>query len=151
MRNMDIKLVPVELEEFDNLFSVVKQALYSHVDAVFGWSDDFQFNRLKNDYEFSWFHWVERADQRIGLLCFKPYDNALHVHLLVVFPEFQRQSFGRDIMNHVHNLALVQRRSHVTLSSFIRNDSAVRFYKSLGYQLVDSDENFLSLSLQVTS
>ncbi len=148
---MDIKLVPVELEEFDNLFSVVKQALYSHVDAVFGWSDDFQCNRLKNDYEFSWFHWVERADQRIGLLCFKPYDNALHVHLLVVFPEFQRQSFGRDIMNHVHNLALVQRRSHVTLSSFIRNDSAVRFYKSLGYQLVDSDENFLSLSLQVTS
>ncbi|MBF4232707.1 GNAT family N-acetyltransferase, partial [Vibrio anguillarum] len=95
MRNMDIKLVPVELEEFDSLFSIVKQALYSHVDAVFGWSDDFQFNRLKNDYEFSWFHWVERADQRIGLLCFKPYDNALHVHLLVVFPEFQRQSFGR--------------------------------------------------------
>ncbi|NOE50295.1 GNAT family N-acetyltransferase, partial [Vibrio cholerae] len=47
MRNMDIKLRPIESEEFDSLFSVVKQGIYSHVDAVFGWDDDFQRNRLK--------------------------------------------------------------------------------------------------------
>ncbi len=41
MRNMDIKLRPIESEEFDSLFSVVKQGIYSHVDAVFGWDDDF--------------------------------------------------------------------------------------------------------------
>ncbi|MGL5486857.1 MAG: hypothetical protein ACRDC6_11290 [Shewanella sp.] len=33
---MDIKLQPIGSEEFDSLFSVVKQGIYSHVDAVFG-------------------------------------------------------------------------------------------------------------------
>ena len=47
MRNMDIKLRQIESEEFDSLFSVVKQGIYSHVDAVFGWDDDFQANVLK--------------------------------------------------------------------------------------------------------
>nr|MCD6704464.1 GNAT family N-acetyltransferase [Vibrio cholerae] len=65
MRNMDIKLRPIESEEFDSLFSVVKLGIYSHVDAVFGWDDDFQRNRLKRDYDPSWFHWVEQGGQRI--------------------------------------------------------------------------------------
>lgn len=54
-------------------------------------------------------------------------------------------------MNVVHEMAREQGRSHVTLSSFTRNESAVRFYKSLGYKVTESDENFLSLSLQVAS
>ncbi|MGI2658507.1 GNAT family N-acetyltransferase [Vibrio cholerae] len=151
MRNMDIKLRPIESEEFDSLFSVVKQGIYSHVDAVFGWDDDFQRKRLKRDYDPSWFYWVQQGGQRIGMLCFKPYDNVIHVHLLVVFPEFQNQKLGEKIMSYVHKLADAEGRNRVTLSSFIRNEAAVRFYKSLGYQLIDSDEHFYSLSLQISS
>ncbi|WP_139784430.1 GNAT family N-acetyltransferase, partial [Vibrio parahaemolyticus] len=84
-------------------------------------------------------------------LCFKPYDNAFHVHLLIVFPEFQNQKLGERVMNMVQEIAREQGRSYVTLSSFTRNESAVRFYKSLGYEVTESDENFLSLSLRVAS
>lgn len=148
---MDIQLKQIEGEEFESLFSVVKQGLYSHVNAVFGWCDEFQVNRLKSDYELHWFHWVYVNNRRVGMLCFKPYDNALHVHLLIVFPEFQNQKLGERVMNMVHEIAREQGRNHVTLSSFTRNESAVRFYKSLGYEVTESDENFLSLSLQVVS
>ncbi|MCS0124701.1 GNAT family N-acetyltransferase [Vibrio alginolyticus] len=151
MRHMDIQLIQIENDEFESLFSVVKQGLYSHVDAVFGWCDEFQVNRLKNDYEPHWFHWVYINNTQVGLLCFKPYENAFHVHLLIVFPEFQNQQLGGRVMNVVHEMAREQGRSHVTLSSFTRNESAVRFYKSLGYKVTESDENFLSLSLQVAS
>lgn len=41
MRHMDIQLIQIESDEFESLFSVVKQGLYSHVDAVFGWCDKF--------------------------------------------------------------------------------------------------------------
>ncbi|MCU8208211.1 GNAT family N-acetyltransferase [Vibrio vulnificus] len=149
MRHMDIQLIQIENDEFESLFSVVKQGLYSHVDAVFGWCDEFQVNRLKNDYEPHWFHWVYINNEQVGLLCFKPYENAFHVHLLIVFPEFQNQQLGGRVMNVVHEMAREQGRSHVTLSSFTRNESALRFYKSLGYKVTESDENFLSLSLQV--
>lgn len=148
---MDIQLKRIEGEEFESLFSVVKQGLYSHVNAVFGWCDEFQVDRLKSDYEPHWFHWVYLNNRRVGTLCFKPYDNALHVHLLIVFPEFQNQKLGERVMNMVHEIAREQGRNHVTLSSFTRNESAVRFYKSLGYEVTESDENFLSLSLQVVS
>ncbi|WP_262359252.1 GNAT family N-acetyltransferase, partial [Vibrio mimicus] len=150
-RHMDIQLIQIENDEFESLFSVVKQGLYSHVDAVFGWCDEFQVNRLKNDYEPHWFHWVYINNEQVGLLCFKPYENAFHVHLLIVFPEFQNQQLGGRVMNVVHEMAREQGRSHVTLSSFTRNESALRFYKSLGYKVTESDENFLSLSLQVAS
>ncbi len=148
---MDIQLIQIENDEFESLFSVVKQGLYSHVDAIFGWCDEFQVNRLKNDYEPHWFHWVYINNEQVGLLCFKPYENAFHVHLLIVFPEFQNQQLGGRVMNVVHEMAREQGRSHVTLSSFTRNESALRFYKSLGYKVTESDENFLSLSLQVAS
>lgn len=151
MRHVDIQLIQIENDEFESVFSVVKQGLYSHVDAVFGWCDEFQVNRLKNDYEPHWFHWVYINNEQVGLLCFKPYENAFHVHLLIVFPEFQNQQLGGRVMNVVHEMAREQGRSHVTLSSFTRNESALRFYKSLGYKVTESDENFLSLSLQVAS
>ncbi|MCZ2366636.1 GNAT family N-acetyltransferase [Vibrio diabolicus] len=151
MRHMDIQLIQIENDEFESLFSVVKQGIYSHVDAVFGWCDEFQVNRLKNDYEPHWFHWGYLNNTQVGMLCFKPYENAFHVHLLIVFPEFQNQQLGGRVMNVVHEMAREQGRSHVTLSSFTRNESAVRFYKSLGYKVTESDENFLSLSLQVAS
>ncbi|MFG0888007.1 GNAT family N-acetyltransferase [Vibrio sp. CJQ_6] len=151
MRHMDIQLIQIESDEFQSLFSVVKQGIYSHVDAVFGWCDEFQSNRLKIDYEPHWFHWVYLNNTQVGMLCFKPYDNALHVHLLIVFPEFQNQKLGERVMNMVQEIAREQGRSYVTLSSFTRNESAVKFYKSLGYEVTESDENFLSLSLRVAS
>ncbi len=97
MGNMDIKLVQIQTDEFDSLFSVVKQALYSHVDTVFGWSDDFQRKRLKDDYDPNWFNWIYQGGKCVGMLCFKPYDNSLHVHLLVIFPEFQNQKLGEKV------------------------------------------------------
>ena len=148
---MDIQLIKIESDEFESLFSVVKQGLYSHVDAVFGWCNEFQVNHLKSDYEPHWFHWVCLNNTRVGMLRFKPYDNAIHVHLLIIFPEFQNQQLGKRVMNMVHDIAREQERSQVTLSSFTRNESAVSFYKSLGYKVTESDENFLSLSLQLAS
>ncbi|WP_202408483.1 GNAT family N-acetyltransferase [Vibrio tetraodonis] len=148
---MDIQLKQIISNEFDSLFSVVKQGLFTHVDSVFGWCDEFQSNRLKNDYEPHRFHWVYLNDMRVGILCFKPYDNSLHVHLLIVFPEFQNQKIGERVMNMVHEIAHKQGRTYVTLSSFVINQRAISFYQSLGYQVTESDESFVSLSLNITS
>lgn len=148
---MDVKLVPLAEEEFDSLFTVVKQGLHTHVEAAFGWCDRFQRQRLKTDYQPQWFYWAYVGGERVALLCFKPYDNALHIHLLIVFPEFQNQKLGTRIMQHVHELARVQGRDAVTLSSFTSNQSAIRFYQSLGYKVIQSDHQFQCLSFAVSS
>ena len=148
MNHMTIKLQPILPAEFDDLFAIVKQAIYPYVEAVFGWDDDFQRRRLVEEHQPEWFYWVYVHAERIGLLCFKPYDNAIHVHLLIVFPDYQNQKLGQLIMSYVHDLAKVEGRERITLSSFVLNTGAIAFYKRLGYQVVEIEDDFLTFELQ---
>ena len=146
---MTLKLEPVLKSEFDELFAIVKQALYPYVDKVFGWDDDFQKRRLVEEYEPEWFYWIYTDTIRIGMLCFKPYDNAFHIHLLIVFPQYQNRQLGKSVMAYIHYLAKQEGRGRITLSSFINNTGAVAFYKRLGYQVVETESDFLSFALQI--
>ncbi|NOJ06728.1 GNAT family N-acetyltransferase [Vibrio splendidus] len=148
----NIQFQLVSNSEFEERFTCVKQGLFIHVDNVFGWDDDFQRQRLLNDYHPSWFHWVYRGEERIGLVCFKPYDNAYHIHLLIIFPQNQGRSLGKQVMTLIHKRATEERREQVTLSSFRSNTRAISFYQELGYQIVDdSDENFVGITLTLTN
>lgn len=143
---MNICLDLVHSHEFDQLFFAMKQGLFPYIDAVFGWDDDFQKKRLLNEYQPDWFYWIKQGSVLVGLLCFKPYDHAYHVHFLIVFPEYQAKGVGTAVMDYVHTLAKEEGRKEVTLSSFRSNKNALRFYKKLGYQTIQEDEHFLSLS-----
>ena len=46
----ELRLETVLSSEFGDLFDCVKQGIFEHVDNVFGWDDEFQRNRLSNDY-----------------------------------------------------------------------------------------------------
>ncbi|MEZ8386605.1 GNAT family N-acetyltransferase [Vibrio splendidus] len=148
----NIQFQLVSNSEFEELFACVKQGLFIHVDNVFGWDDDFQRQRLLNDYHPSWFHWLYLGKQRGGLVCFKPYDNAYHIHLLIIFPQYQGRTLGKEVMTLIHKRAMEEGRKHVTLSSFRSNTRAISFYQALGYQIVDDcDEDFVGLALNLAN
>ncbi len=152
IKDNKLKFQLVANSEFEELFACVKQGIFEHVDNVFGWDDEFQRNRLSNDYHPSWFHWVYRDSQKVGLACFKPYDNAYHVHLLIIFPQHQSQNIGQQVMMLIQNKARIEQRNQVTLSSFRDNTRAIQFYEGLGYQVVDdSDENFVGMTLSLNN
>ncbi|MEN6670521.1 GNAT family N-acetyltransferase [Psychrobacter sp. B38] len=147
---MNIQLIPVLASEFDTLFTVVKQGIYPYVEKLFGWDDDFQKQRLLEEYEPSWFYWLYIDNISIGMLCYKPYANSLHIHLLIIFPEFQNRGFGYLVMSHIHESAKTANRKSITLSSFVLNKDAIRFYKKLGYQLVECENDFQSFKIEIT-
>ncbi|KJY93893.1 histone acetyltransferase [Vibrio neptunius] len=144
---MTIQLLPVPEQEFPEVFSSVKQALYDHVDAVFGWDDQFQRQRLSSDYQPEWFHWIVSQQNKVGLVCFKPYDTAYHIHLLILFPQYQNQGLGQGVMQQINTLVKSEGRNKITLSSFARNTKAIQFYTRLGYQVIEEDECFVSMAL----
>jgi ribosomal protein S18 acetylase RimI-like enzyme len=152
-REENIQFQLVSNLEFEELFASVKQGIFIHIDDVFGWDDDFQRQRLLNDYHPSWFHWIYRGKERIGLVCFKPYDNAYHVHLLIISPQYQGQSLGKKVMSLMHEKTLQEQRNQITLSSFRSNTRAISFYQSLGYGVVDEedDDDFVGLTLYLTN
>jgi ribosomal protein S18 acetylase RimI-like enzyme len=144
-----MRFVQIENSEFSELFIVVKQSLFEHVEAVFGWDDEFQVNRLKNDYQMHWFYWIYIHGEKVGLICHKPNGKSQHVHLLLLLPEYQRQGIGKLVMTTLHTLARDTHQHSVTLSSFKRNGSALKFYQSLGYEVIETEEHFVSLSKDI--
>ncbi len=86
---MNMELVGVPQNEFEQVFIVVKEGIFPYVEALFGWDDQFQRERLTNSYLPQWFSWILQGGERVGLLCSKPYEDALHVHLLIIFPSIR--------------------------------------------------------------
>ena len=151
VESLPLRYSPILPSEAETQFSVIKEALYSHVEAVFGWDDEFQRQRINNDYQPDWFYWIHDQDERVGLVCYKPYQQAYHVHLLIVFPQYQNQKLGYRVMRDIQDLAIKEERETITLSSFRRNQQAIAFYQRLGYQITDDSEaDFVSLALRVT-
>ncbi|HDI1213383.1 TPA: GNAT family N-acetyltransferase [Aeromonas hydrophila] len=147
---MEIELAGIAPSEFEQRFAAVKEGIFSYVEAVFGWEDDFQHERLTSEYEPHWFSWILAERERVSLLCRKPYDDALHVHLLIIFPRYQGRQLGSAVMARLHREAASEGRHRVTLSSFSANQRAIEFYRRLGYQVVAEEPTFVSLSRPVT-
>lgn len=145
----NIEFRSVVQDEWSVLFSVVKAGLFHHVDAVFGWDDDFQKQRLIDDYQPEWFFWVYQNGVKVGLVCYKPYDDAFHIHLLIILTKHQGKAIGTSVMATIETQAKFENKKRITLSSFKRNHGAITFYKNLGYQVASDDKDFVSLSLPV--
>lgn len=137
-----IQFDPITDPYGETVFQHIKSGLYASVDAVFGWNDEFQRQRIKDEYRAEWFYWAVEGDRCLGLVCFKPYDQALHLHLIVVDEALRGQGVGRKIMHAIHHLADTQARA-VTLSSFRCNTAALNLYQSLGYEITSEEPDFL--------
>ncbi|QWZ78510.1 N-acetyltransferase [Aeromonas sp. FDAARGOS 1419] len=143
---MGIELVDVPQSEFEQVFTAVKQGIFPYVESLFGWDDLFQRDRLTSSYRPQWFSWILHGGERIGLLCSKPYEDAQHVHLLIIFPQYQGRQLGAAVMERLHQEAEREGKCRVTLSSFTENHGAIRFYERLGYNVVEEDQAFVSMS-----
>ncbi|MFM5072118.1 GNAT family N-acetyltransferase [Aeromonas hydrophila] len=147
---MEIELAGIAPSEFEQRFAAVKEGIFPYVEAVFGWDDEMQRERLTSEYEPHWFSWIQAGSERVGLLCCKPYDGALHIHLLIIFPRYQGRQLGSAVMDRLHREAASEGRHRVTLSSFSANQRAIEFYRRLGYQVAVEEPAFVSLSRPVT-
>lgn len=126
----------------EEVFGLTKEGLYPFVDEVFGWDDEFQRQRMLDDYEPEWFYWIYELKTKIGYVCFKPYDQSLHLHLIVLAKKFIGNGLGKKVMAEIHKVAEKESRD-VTLSCFKCNDRAVNLYRSLNYKVTEEEEHFL--------
>lgn len=129
-------------------FELYKNTLFEHIEAVFGWDECFQQQRFQQ-YDASLFFWVQRGPERLAFLCYKVHADRLHVHLVLVFPAYQGQGLGEQIMLNIHALARQQGLTQVTLSSFRRNQGALRFYQRLGYEVTYTETDFYTLAYDI--
>ena len=142
---MSLDYIPVASSEFDKAFREYKLGLKSVISEVFGWDEEFQYERFSSSYELSWLYWVLKDGEPQAQLCYKLTNFELHLHLLIVFEEHRNKGLGREIMSYIHDLA-DEASLRTTLSSFRNNAKAITFYENLGYEVTDEEEHFLEFS-----
>lgn len=142
--NSNLKIVPMPISDLDNAFVIYKASLEEYIDKTFGWNEEFQRTRFFGQYQADWFHWIEVDLERVGYICYWQSDFEIHISLLIIFPEKQRHSYGRQLMLLLHDQAF-RCGLKITLSSFKKNTRAIRFYENIGYKIVGSDEHFVDM------
>lgn len=147
---MTIEFEPIDPREMDDVFNMMKAGLHDFVREVYGWDEDYQRQRMNNCYQPQWFYWIVFEGINIGFICFKKIDQQLHIHFLVVAPQFQGRGLGKKTMQRVHKIADTESRL-VTLSCFKSNTQAITFYQSLGYLAASEDAYFFNFQRTVQS
>lgn len=144
--NDKLILENISTDELDEVYELYKEGLFEFIDQTFGWNEEFQRSRFQSSYAKETLFWVLDGNrQRIGLLCYRKSDQALHLSLLLLYKAHQGSGIGRQIMEQLEALAS-EEGIRITLSTFKVNRKAFSFYQSLGYQVERQDENFYEMS-----
>lgn len=142
-----LHLVPLTKIELPFLYEKFKEGLYDVSEKAFGWEESFQYERFMKAYRPEWFYFIEDGSKRIGYVCFQSEKQELHLHLLIIFKEFQSKGFGKSAMAIIEKMARDKKLS-ITLSTLKNNTQAVELYKKLGYTIYNQDEYFYEMRLE---
>ena len=71
-----------------------------------------------------------------------PNESALEVLNIGIDPELQGKGYGKKMMLFAEEIAKENKRQKMKLVTNVKNDSAVQFYKKLGYDVIKEAENY---------
>ncbi len=146
MNMLNVVLVPLRETQIDRtmLFDLYKRSFFAFVDQSFGWDEALQQTRFHVNYPDEAIFIVLADGQFAGYISRKFREDSLHLALIMLEPAYQRQGIGRKIMQMVTHEASASN-SRVTLSCFLGNTRALRFYRELGFVIVSEEPWFANL------
>ena len=144
--NTRIRLSPISEGSVDrqSLFSLYKASLYDHIEQTFGWDERFQQARFDTQYGDAALSLIWSGAEVAGCLALRNEAQSQHVSLLLLWPAHRRAGIGREVMHMVMEQAM-RASMPVTLSCFLSNQAALRFYHALNFSVTSTDEHFANL------
>ncbi|WP_321877671.1 GNAT family N-acetyltransferase [Paraburkholderia bannensis] len=125
------------------LFSLYEQSLRQYVEPTFGWDENFQRERFNASYLDRDFISINVGSLAVGYVSLKDEVEHVHLSLLLLQPEYQGRGIGQRVM-HMLTARVSASGRPLTLSCFLCNQGAIRFYKKLGLSAVSEDEHFVN-------
>lgn len=126
-------------EDKDKLYDIKRTSVRKYVEPIWGWDETYQ--RKEFEASFSNIQGIVANDEIIGYIELEGF-NVNEIHLV---PEYQGKGIGRDILVHFM-LDALSKGEKITLGCFKENIGALRFYKSLGFEIDDITETHHILS-----
>lgn len=130
--------------EIGEAYSVFKKYMHPFIESSLGWDENFQKSGFTKKLQSDWFYWITENKQKLGLLCYRSKAASIHIHLLIIFEQFQGSGIGEEVTKYlIAEAKKVQ--MPVTLSCFKNNQIALNLYRKLDFQVEAEDEFFYEL------
>ena len=129
------------VNDFDFLFELKKQNFKWYVDKIWGWKDDEQKERLKQDLE------EHLAHKRIILIDNKPVgiyvvhiteNGDLFINEISILKEYQHKGIGRKILE--EQLNENRQKGIRTILQVFKDNPAKTLYEELGFKVYGENE-----------
>lgn len=138
MNTNDIQLRPAHPEDVDVLFDLHKATMKEYVERLWSWDEDWQKQRLLEDFDPALTQIVQFQGQDVGVLILHSRPQEWFIARIEVLPEFQNRGIGAALINRVYEMASAQHKP-VALQVFKINPAS-RLYQRLGFQITGETE-----------
>lgn len=129
------------LEDFDFLFNLKKQNFKWYVDKIWGWKDDDQKQRLKQDLDEHLGHKriILMNNKMIGVYAVHITDDGdLFINEISILKEYQHQGIGSQILK--QQLIENHNKGIRTILQVFKDNPARNLYERLGFKVYGENE-----------
>jgi len=118
-------------------YALFKDNLQVYIRQTWGWDEVFQRHSFEENLPASAWQIACHDQTEVGAYCLKQHHDHLHLAMLLVVTDRQRQGIGSQIINHLKQQA-IERGMPLRLN-VLRSNPAHRFYRTAGFVLEDQD------------
>ncbi|MDE5963916.1 MAG: GNAT family N-acetyltransferase, partial [Eubacterium sp.] len=94
-------------DDFDFIFELKKLCLKWHIDIVYGWDDESQYNKTRNELNrnIDYMKIIYVDNISVGVTTFYKEDDSYRVGLTMIHPDYQNKGIGSAVIRDYINLA----------------------------------------------
>lgn len=129
------------LDDFDFLFELKKENFKWYVDKIWGWNDDDQKQRLKQDLEEHLAHKriILVNNKKVGVYAVHITENGdLFINEISILKEYQHKGIGRKILE--EQLKENRQKGIRTILQVFKDNPAKSLYEKLGFKVYGETE-----------
>jgi GNAT superfamily N-acetyltransferase len=128
-------------EDRDAIWALYQTAMRSHIEAIWGWDEQWQIADFDQAFSAAASYVVEVGGEFAGYFQLDLSAEAIYLRLLVLKPGFQSQGLGARLLADIVHMSQQSRR-RLSLRVFRVNGAARRFYEREGWTVESEDDAF---------
>ncbi len=140
----EVSLRKARASDSEFIFTVKKAAYREYVEQVWGWDDNYQWERHNKEFASHDFHIIQFNGTDVGILVISHTSDALKINQIYILPEYQGKGIGSACLARIIDDANLEEKS-VMLQVLKVNTRGIDLYRRLGFTIVGENSIYFQM------
>ena len=140
----EVSLRKARASDSEFIFTVKKAAYREYVEQVWGWDDNYQWERHNKEFASHDFHIIQFNGTDVGILVISHTSDALKINQIYILPEYQGKGIGSACLARIIDDANLEEKS-VVLQVLKVNTRGIDLYRRLGFTIVGENSIYFQM------